>query len=52
MKVATINEFASIEFRGLKDFSSMSKDGWRRDTDGLFDQLRQGNPRDRSPVAG
>jgi hypothetical protein len=40
MKVATINEIASIEFRGLKDFSSMLKDERRRDTDALFDQLR------------
>jgi hypothetical protein len=40
MKVATINDIASIEFRGLKDFSSMSKDERRRDTNALFDQLR------------
>jgi hypothetical protein len=40
MGIATIKELASIEFQGLKDFSSIPKHERLENTDGLIDQIR------------
>ena len=37
---ATIGEIASVEFLGLKDFFTMSKDERFRDTEALIEQIR------------
>ena len=37
---ATIGEIASVEFLGLKDFFTMSKDQRLRDTEALIEQIR------------